>query len=140
MIRPGDPLRRAYASVIASNPPGFFRERFRAGLPSSVEQLTWKNSRLMDLCNLPVNPRVTYHSIIADLDDPPRVGGSDGLVPYASAGLDGAQSELLVHASHLCQASWPVIRECRRILHEHVEPFDHRVAQAAPANDIGNGV
>jgi pimeloyl-ACP methyl ester carboxylesterase len=138
VIRPGDPLRRAYRSVIASNPPGFFRERFRAGIPSSVDQLTWKNSRLMDLCDLHLNPRVEYHSIIADLNDPPRVGGSDGLVPYASAHLDGAHSELLVHASHLCQASGPVIRECRRILREHLTSSERHVAETAPANGPGD--
>jgi pimeloyl-ACP methyl ester carboxylesterase len=137
VIRPGDPLRRAYQSVIASNPPGFFRERFRAGIPSSVDQLTWKNQRLMDLRDMRVNPRVAYHSIIADLNDPPRLGGSDGLVPYASAHLEGAHSELLVHGSHLCQASGPVVRECRRLLREHLTALERHVEERAPAHGPG---
>jgi hypothetical protein len=69
---------------------------------------------------------VNYHSIIADRRDPPRDGGTDGVVPYASAHLDGAVSELLVHGGHLCQAHPLVIRECRRILTEHLVRIDRR--------------
>jgi hypothetical protein len=63
---------------------------------------------------------VEYHSIIADRRDPPRAGGTDGVVPYASAHLAGAASELLIHGGHLCQDHPHVIRECRRILTEHL--------------------
>src|SRR5262249_13349012 len=59
-------------------------------------------------------------SIIADRSDPPRAGGTDGVVPYASAHLDGVASELLIHGGHLCQDHPLVIRECRRILTEHL--------------------
>ncbi len=56
---------------------------------------------------------------IADRRDPPRPGGSDGLVPYESAHLDGTASEFLVSSGHLCQENPAVIREIRRILLEH---------------------
>jgi hypothetical protein len=46
--------------------------------------------------------------------------GTDGVVPYASAHLEGAASELLIHGGHLRQDHPPVIRECRRILTEHL--------------------
>jgi hypothetical protein len=47
-------------------------------------------------------------------------------VPYASAHLDGAASELLIHGGHLCQDHPAVIQECRRILTEHLVPIATR--------------
>ena len=119
-IRHGDLLQRAYATLLASNRPDFFLNTFREGLPTSVDQLTWDHPLLLALRDVGIDPAVTYHSIIADLGDPPRAGGTDGVVPYASAHLDGAASELLIHGGHLCQADPLTIRECRRILREHL--------------------
>jgi hypothetical protein len=45
---------------------------------------------------------VTYHSIIG-CKDPSPPGCSDGMVPHASAHLDGAASELLVRSGHSVQ-------------------------------------
>ncbi len=64
-------------------------------------------------------PTIETHSIIADRRDPPRAGGTDGLVPYESAHLDGTTSEFLVSSGHQCQDNPAVIREIRRILLEH---------------------
>jgi hypothetical protein len=94
----------------------------RRRLPASIDQLAWGDAELQALVALGIDPRVTYHSIIADLRDPPLAGGTDGVVPYASAQLDGATSELLVHGGHLCQADPLVIREVGRILTEHLLP------------------
>jgi hypothetical protein len=82
--------------------------------------LTWEHPRLLSLNNLGIDPAVDYHSILADRRDPPSEGGTDGVVPYASAHLDGAASELVVHGGHLCQDHPLVIRECRRILAAHL--------------------
>jgi pimeloyl-ACP methyl ester carboxylesterase len=120
IIRHEDPLQRAYASLLASNRPDFFLDTFREGLPTSVDQLTWDHPLLLALRDVGIDPAAQYHSIIADRRDPPRAGGTDGVVPYASAHLDGAASELLIHGGHLCQADPLVIRECRRILTEHL--------------------
>jgi hypothetical protein len=120
LIRPGDPVQRAYASLLASNRPDFFVATFRAGLPTSVDQLTWDHPLLLAFRDAGIDPAVQYHSIIADRRDPPRGGGTDGVVPYASAHLDGAASELLIPGGHLCQDHRLVIRECRRILREHL--------------------
>lgn len=126
LIRHVDPLQRAYETVLASNGPDFFLDAFREGLPTSVDQLTWEHPRLLALGDLGIDPAVEYHSIIADRRDPPRDGGTDSVVPYASAHLDGAASELLVHGGHLCQDHPLVIRECRRILTEHLVRFATR--------------
>ena len=123
LIRHGDPVLRAYASLLASNRPDFFRDTFREGLPTSVDQLTWDHPLLLALRDARIDPAVEYHSIIADRRDSPRAGGTDGVVSYASAHLDGAASELLIHGGHLCQDHPLVIRECRRILSEHLVPI-----------------
>ncbi|MBV8430079.1 MAG: alpha/beta hydrolase, partial [Solirubrobacterales bacterium] len=120
IIRHEAPLQRARAMLLESNRPDFFLDTFREGLPSSVDQLRWEHPLLLALCDLGIDPAVDYHSIMADRRDPPRGGGTDGIVPHDSAHLDGAGSEFLVHGGHLCQDHPLVIRECRRILTEHL--------------------
>ena len=122
LIRLPDPLRASHARLMARNTPDFFANRFRKGLPTSIDELEWQSSILMCLNELGLATAIKAHSIIADLRDPPVAGGSDGLVPYESAHLDGTESELLVSSGHLCQDHPAVIREVRRILTEHVTP------------------
>ena len=122
LVRLPDPLRASYGRLIARNGPDFFVERFRRGLPTSIDELEWRSPILMLLDELRPAPNVTAHSIIADRREPPRAGGSDGLVLYESAHLDGVATESLVSAGHLCQDHPAVIREVRRILVEHEIP------------------
>jgi hypothetical protein len=119
--RPQDGLRKSYEALLAQNEPEFFHKSFREGLPSSVDELSWQHPRLMSLLDLDFKPGVKFHSIMADLNDPPGAGGTDGFVPYASSHLEGAASELIVAGGHLCQANPLVIRECERILKEHLQ-------------------
>jgi len=119
LVRLPDPLRASYRRLIDRNRPDFFTERFRRGLPTSVDELEWQSPILMGLEKLGLAPTIKAHSIIADRGDPPRAGGSDGIVPYDSAHLDGTASELLVSSGHLCQDRPAVIGEVRRILVEH---------------------
>ena len=130
--QPLDPLRTFHAALVASNEPDFFRESFRQGLSSSVDQLAWGHPRLMALFDLPRNPDVKFHSIIPDVDDPPAPGGTDGVVSYASAHLDGVSSERIVHAGHLCLANPDVIRECERILIENLKEFGSGAGGSVP--------
>jgi pimeloyl-ACP methyl ester carboxylesterase len=120
LVRVQDPLRASYGRLIARNVPEFFNERFRKGLPTSVDELEWHSPILLRLDELGVAPAIKGHSIIAVHHDPPKPGGSDGIVPYESAHLDGMMSELLVSSGHLCQDHPAVIREVRRILLMHV--------------------
>ena len=119
LIRLPDPLRASYGRLKAANAPDFFRPPFRDALPTSIDELAWESPMLVALGRLSLAPEVKYHSIIADRHDPPRIGGGDGVVPYDSAHLAGAASELLVSSGHLCQGKPAVIREVRRILAEH---------------------
>lgn len=69
--------------------------------------------------NLPISPKVRYHSIIGvyKRGDTPLDQTSDGVVPYASAHLAGAVSELVVPSWHSVQETPAAILELRRILH-----------------------
>jgi hypothetical protein len=58
LIRHGDPVQRAYASLLASNPPDFFLDTFREGLPTSVDQLTWDHPLLLALRDAGIDPAV----------------------------------------------------------------------------------
>lgn len=120
LCRLPDPLQQVHQRLLASNGAEFFTPALGKRLPTSLDQLAWEHPELQALVALGIDPRVTYHSIIADLRDPPLVDGTDGIVPYASAHLDGASSELLVHGGHLCQTHPLVIREVGRILTEHL--------------------
>jgi pimeloyl-ACP methyl ester carboxylesterase len=119
LVRLPDPLRAAYSRLMARNGPEFFKPDFRKGLPTSVDELEWHSPLLMGLDAVKLASTIEAHSIIADRRDPPGPGGTDGLVPYESAHLDGAASEFLVSAGHMCQDNPAVIREVRRILVEH---------------------
>jgi pimeloyl-ACP methyl ester carboxylesterase len=118
--QPMDRLRKIHESLVASNDPEFFHKSFQEKLQSSVDQLEWQHPRLMALLKLAVNPRAKFHSIIADVSDPPGAGGTDGFVPYESSHLDDAVSERIVRSGHLCQANPLVIEETKRILNEHL--------------------
>jgi hypothetical protein len=63
-------------------------------------------------------PRVRYHSIIG-LYKPHGTleQSSDGVVPYASAYLAGAESEVVIPSWHSVQETPAAILELRRILH-----------------------
>jgi hypothetical protein len=135
LFRHGDPLQRAYATLLASNRPDFFLDAFREGLPTSVDQLTWDHPLLLALGDVGIDPAVEYHSIIADRSDPPRAEGTDGVVPYASAHLDGAASELVIHGGYLCQDDPLVIRECRRILAEQLVRIGEGAAPDHPSRN-----
>jgi pimeloyl-ACP methyl ester carboxylesterase len=118
--QPLDTLRQFHASLVESNEPEFFRESFRQGLASSVDQLAWHHPRLMAFFQLGTHADMKLHSIIPEVDDPPSPGGSDGVVSYASTHLDGVTSELIVHGGHLCLANPRVLSECERILNDNL--------------------
>jgi pimeloyl-ACP methyl ester carboxylesterase len=124
LVRPADGSLQVHASLLASNDPVSFRPSFRAGLPTSIDELVWEHPLLLAIDGLPIDPRVKRHSIIADRSQPPRIDGGDGLVPYASAHHPGATSEFLVSAGHLCLENPDVIGEVARVLEEHAAHRD----------------
>ena len=52
LVRLPDPLRASYGRLISRNGPDFFVERFRKGLPTSIDELEWQSPMLMGLDEL----------------------------------------------------------------------------------------
>ena len=119
-----DALRAAHHRLVAKNPPEFFREPFRRGLPSSIDELEWDSPILTGLSEVAHPGALKVHTIIAVRPDSPPGHRTDGLVSYESAQVAGAASEKLVSAGHLCVDSPEVIREVCRILREHLAVTD----------------
>lgn len=69
----------------------------------------------------PILPRVTYHSVIGDHGKGDTPDSSDGVVPYWSSHIDGAESELIVPSGHSSHRDPMAIKEMQRILLEHLE-------------------
>jgi len=107
------------SELIRQADPRFSTKRF-----TSAQGLRDDNPLLIALADLPINPRVTYHSIIGDKAGLENPAGTDGIVPYTSSHMPGAASELVVHSGHSVQRTPQAARETRRILLEHVAAFD----------------
>ncbi|RSZ37232.1 MULTISPECIES: alpha/beta fold hydrolase [unclassified Variovorax] len=90
-------------------------------IPNSIDNLSDRDPFVRLSSGLPMNPRVRFHSIIGN--DTPGVAqalSSDGIVPYESAHLDGAASELVIPSAHSVQENPLAILEIRRILREQL--------------------
>jgi pimeloyl-ACP methyl ester carboxylesterase len=84
-------------------------------MPNSVDTLE-PNDRFVETVNkLPI-ARIPYHSIMGDRGRGDTPNSSDGVVPYWSSHLPGAQSELIVNSDHGAQYNPQAIREVERIL------------------------
>ena len=107
-------------SLIAENPPGFFKHNQAARPATSIMQLAPTSGALTAMNATPFAPGVPYHSIIAKAGLGPLEGSTDYVVAYDSAHLDGAESELIVEGTHACLDKEAVIEEIRRILALHL--------------------
>jgi pimeloyl-ACP methyl ester carboxylesterase len=124
-----NPFRQAQEVLLSHNEPDMFAPGFRGDLATSVGELAPGHPLLLRLGELGIDPSVRSHSVIADLRDPPKPDGTDGIVPYSSAHTDGVASELLVHGLHICMNHPAVIAEVRRILTEHATPLAEQSSQ-----------
>jgi pimeloyl-ACP methyl ester carboxylesterase len=108
---------RAAAQAVETEAPELARRLART--PDGIEALSDRLPLLQTTAALPIAADVTWHSIIGcarPVDDLERC--TDGLVPYSSAHLDGAASELVVRSNHHVQERPEAIFELRRILRE----------------------
>ena len=87
---------------------------YRGTSVSSIRTLSPRNPLLPALSRLPIE--VPFHSIIGQHQPGPRESGSDGVVRYTSAHLDGAASELVVRSGHKVFDNPEAQREVMRIL------------------------
>ncbi len=114
------PLEKAHDALVPQNPPGFFTPMFLAGVPSSIDELRADNPYLTTMERLPVNARVTAHSIVGRIGHGPLEKSTDGVVPYSSSHVDWVASECVVPVSHFCQDDPETIKELRRLLYLHL--------------------
>jgi hypothetical protein len=89
--------------------------------PGSIYGMTPGSPFITGLSQIPVAPGITAHSIIAVDGDGPPEDGSDGVVEYRSAHIDGVASEFVVRSPHSCQSNPNTVAEVRRILLLHAE-------------------
>ncbi len=107
-----------FAVEVEERNPGAMRPGTIAA-PSSVDVLSPSHVVLRTLARIPIAPWVTYHSILGDRTGRMGPGGTDGVVPYESAHLEGAASELVVEGGHDVHEHPKAIAEVLRILREH---------------------
>jgi pimeloyl-ACP methyl ester carboxylesterase len=90
-----------------------------AQLSTSLDLLAPGAPALELLTSRPRPEGVHFHSVIGDLTGK-GPDGSDGVVPYKSAHLDGVDSEVVVPAGHTSVHQHPrAVLEVKRILEEH---------------------
>jgi hypothetical protein len=109
------------------------------GIPNSIDNLSDRDDYIRWTADLPLRPGLRYHSILGDdTPDLPFAQSSDGIVPYASAHLPGAASELVLPSSHSVQEHPRAILEIRRILTAELQegPGAAPPAPAAPAPQL----
>lgn len=88
-------------------------------IPNSIDNLRDTDPFIRAAADLPISPQVRYHTIVGQDDmSLPLIESSDGVVPYRSAHLEGAESEKVVPSWHSVQETPQAILEIRRILHE----------------------
>jgi pimeloyl-ACP methyl ester carboxylesterase len=113
-------LLRATGDLVTNNPDAFKFDptRMRFG---SIYGMTPGSPVITGLSEIPVTPGIPAHSIIAVRGDGPVEDGSDGVVRYESAHIEGVQSELIVRSGHSVQANPQTVLEVHRILLLHAE-------------------
>jgi hypothetical protein len=101
------------------------RNEFRGLFTAPANSLVFlrANSPLLEsILALPMRPGVPYHSIVGDQGKGNAPESSDGVVPYWSSRMDGAQSEKIVPSGHGAHEHPEGIEELRRILRLHLPP------------------
>jgi pimeloyl-ACP methyl ester carboxylesterase len=92
-------------------------------LPTGINGLSPRSPLLHPLDTLPIN--APYYSIIGDRGRGDTPNSSDGVVPYWSSHLAGAQSELIVPGPHGSFALPQTIAELKRILRLDLAASSH---------------
>ena len=77
-----------------------------------------------ELIKFPLPDDIPLHSIIGNNEVADTPGGTDGVVTYESAHIEGVVSEKIIKAGHNVQQEPQGIIEVRRILRLHLQEFD----------------
>jgi triacylglycerol esterase/lipase EstA (alpha/beta hydrolase family) len=91
-----------------------------ARVPNSIDNLSDQDPFILAAGDLPISAQDRYNTIVGVYKAKgPLIASNDGVVPYTSAHLDGAESELAIPSWHSVQQTPAAILEIRRILREH---------------------
>ena len=93
-------------------------------LANGIDNLAPNNRAMISVAALPIDPKVKLHSIIGNEQAAGVKDGGDSIVPYASAHLDGVESELVVRSDHSVHWTAAAINEVKRILKAHLKEID----------------
>jgi pimeloyl-ACP methyl ester carboxylesterase len=98
------------------------KSHWQGKIPTSVDAMSPDDPLLQAIAETPLADGVKGHSIIAVREGKKAIQeGDDGVVTYASAHLEGLESEFIVQSCHSCQDKPETIEEVRRILLQHLE-------------------
>ena len=86
---------------------------------NSVDTLSPKSRFVNAMNTLPMTPGVPYDTIVGDRGRGDSPNSSDGIVPYWSSHLDGAQTEHIVPSGHSAHQDPQAIAEVLHILRAH---------------------
>ena len=85
-------------------------------IPNSIDTLSPKSPFVRSIDKFPISAGIPFHTIEGDRGRGDAPNSSDGVVPYWSSHLNGAQSELVVPSNHSAHQNPQAIAEVRRIL------------------------
>jgi hypothetical protein len=88
---------------------------------NSVDSLSPKSRFLNALNTIPMTPGVPYHTIIGDRGRGDSPNSSDGVVPYWSSHMKGANSEDIVPSNHSAHQNPQAIEDVLRILKKYAK-------------------
>jgi hypothetical protein len=94
-------------------------------IPNSVDFLNPENRFVKTLATLPLAKGIPFHSVLGDRGkggnrDHTKPISSDGIVPYWSSHMDGAESEIIIPSGHWTNQHPQGIAEVKRILYLHL--------------------
>jgi hypothetical protein len=126
------PVRIVQTAADLARNTGDFKVDPRKLGSGSLFGMTPNNPVLQAMAATPIAPGVHADSIIAVAGNGPVEGSNDGVVEYASAHLDGVDSEYIVRSTHSVQSNPYAIEEVRRILLVHAADVCTRIACGKP--------
>lgn len=86
---------------------------------NSVDSLSPKSRFLNALNTIPMAPGVPYHTVIGDRGRGDSPNSSDGVVPYWSSHINGAETENIVPSDHNAHQNPQAIEDVLRILKKY---------------------
>jgi pimeloyl-ACP methyl ester carboxylesterase len=135
-------LKMVHSDIVKDN-PGLAKVLRERALPTSIDLLKPGAPALKLMAHRPRPDNVHYHTIAGTIKSATTkfefwlIGGSDdgdGVVPFSSAHIDDADSEVTVRADHFHVHHHPLaIQEVRRILMEHYQEY---IRQQGPGTEF----